>query len=65
MDLEETFNKQNIWNCMETAGIKVAISYQFGANKTKSDIFNIAFNNMFWKNIVTETNLSETNCCRL
>jgi hypothetical protein len=46
VDLEETNNKRKIWNYMQTAGIKVAILYQFSANKTESDTFNITFDNI-------------------
>ena len=39
-----------------TPGIKEAALRQLGGNKRELDIFNIIFDNMFWENIVTETN---------
>ena len=53
---KEKNNKPKIWNYTETPGIKLATLYQLGANKTELDIFNTIFGNMFWGNIVTETN---------
>nr|XP_033190357.1 piggyBac transposable element-derived protein 4-like [Bombus vancouverensis nearcticus] len=52
---EET-NDPKIWNYTEIPGIKVAILSQLGENKKELDFFNIIFDNIFWENIVTETN---------
>ena len=52
---EET-NDPKIWNYTEIPGIKVAILNQLGENKKELDFFNIIFDNIFWENIVMETN---------
>lgn len=41
---------------MKIPAIKVATLSQLCKNKKELDFFNIIFDNIFWKNIVTETN---------
>lgn len=41
---------------MQTPGIRVAILDQLGRSKRELDFFYIMFDNVFWDNIVTETN---------
>ena len=52
---EET-NKPKIWNYMEIPGVKMATLSQLGENKKELDIFYVILDNIFWENIVTETN---------
>lgn len=53
---KEKNNRPKIWNYMETPGIKTATLCQLGENKRELDVFNVIFDNLFWENIVTETN---------
>lgn len=39
-----------------TPGIREAALYQLGGSRRELDIFNIIFDEIFWENIVTETN---------
>ena len=52
---EET-NKPKIWNYTEIPGIKMATLSQLSENKKELDIFYVILDNIFWENIVTETN---------
>ena len=52
---EET-NKLKIWNYTEIPGIKMATLSQLSENKKELDIFYVILDNIFWENIVTETN---------
>ena len=41
---------------MEIPGVKMATLSQLGENKKELDIFYVILDNIFWENIVTETN---------
>ncbi|ELQ75628.1 hypothetical protein THOM_1417, partial [Trachipleistophora hominis] len=49
-------NQPKIWQYMEIPGIKAATLDQLSTNKEEIEVFNIMFNNIFWENLVTETN---------
>ncbi|XP_076652738.1 piggyBac transposable element-derived protein 4 isoform X1 [Halictus rubicundus] len=53
---KEENNKPKIWKYTQTPGIRVAILDQLGESKRELDVFDIMFDNVFWENIVTETN---------
>ncbi|CAK9796557.1 PiggyBac transposable element-derived protein 4, partial [Anthophora plagiata] len=53
---EDKNNKLKIWKYTETPGIRAAIQDQLGGSKKELDFFNIIFDNVFWDNIVQETN---------
>ncbi|XP_017795982.1 PREDICTED: piggyBac transposable element-derived protein 4-like [Habropoda laboriosa] len=53
---KEESNKPKIWEYMQTPGIGVAILDQLGRSKRELDFLYIMFDNVFWDNIVTETN---------
>ncbi|XP_066585582.1 piggyBac transposable element-derived protein 4-like [Prorops nasuta] len=53
---EEKNNKPKIWKYTQTPGITAAIQDQLGGSKRELDFFNIIFDNVFWDNIVQETN---------
>lgn len=52
-NLSYGFGKRKL---MKIPAIKVATLSQLCKNKKELDFFNIIFDNIFWKNIVTETN---------
>ncbi|XP_043529386.1 piggyBac transposable element-derived protein 4-like [Frieseomelitta varia] len=53
---KEKDNKPKIWNYTEIPGVKMATLSQLSENKRELDVFNVIFENVFWENIVTETN---------
>lgn len=53
---EEKNNKPKIWKYIQTPGIRAAILDQLDGSKRELDFFNIMFDNVFWDNIVQETN---------
>lgn len=53
---EEKNNKPKIWKYTQTPGIRPEIQNQLGGSKKELDFFNIIFDNVFWDNIVQETN---------
>lgn len=52
----EENNKPKIWKYIQTPGVSVAILDQLGGSKRELDYSYIMFDNVFWDNIVTETN---------
>ncbi|CAL7934534.1 unnamed protein product [Xylocopa violacea] len=53
---KEKHKKPKIWKYMQTPGIRAAILDQLGRSKRELDFFYIMFDNVFWDNIVQETN---------
>lgn len=53
---EEKNNEPKIWKYTQTPVIRAAIQDQLGGSKKELDFFNIIFDNVFWDNIVQETN---------
>lgn len=53
---EEKNNTPKIWKYTQTSGIRAEILDQLGESKRELDFFNIMFDNVFWDNIVQETN---------
>lgn len=53
---KEKRNNKKIWDYTMTPGIREAALCQLGGSRRELDIFNLIFDDIFWENIVTETN---------
>lgn len=53
---KEIRNSPKIWDYTMTPGIREAALRQLGGSRRELDIFNLIFDDIFWENIVTETN---------
>nr|XP_022921145.1 piggyBac transposable element-derived protein 4-like [Onthophagus taurus] len=53
---QERRNSQKIWYYTMTPGIRAAALRQLGGSRRQLDVFNLIFDDVFWENIVTETN---------
>lgn len=52
----ERRNSPKIWDYTMTPGIREAALRQLGRSRRELDIFHLIFDDIFWDNIVTETN---------
>lgn len=53
---KEIRNSPKIWDYTMTPGIREAALRQLGGSRRELDIFHLIFDDIFWENMVTETN---------